>query len=54
MLRSIYDWVMRLAGHRHAQWYLALVSFIESSIFPIPPDAMLVPMTLARPERAWR
>lgn len=54
MLRSVYDWVMRLAGHRHAQWYLAFVSFIESSIFPIPPDAMLVPMTLAKPQRAWR
>jgi membrane protein YqaA with SNARE-associated domain len=40
MLRSFYDWVMRLAGHRHAKWYLAIVSFVESSVFPIPPDAI--------------
>lgn len=53
MLRSFYDWVMRLAGHRHAKWYLAVVSFVESSVFPIPPDAMLVPMTLAKPHKAW-
>ena len=39
MLRNLYDWLMRLAGHRHAQWYLAVVSFVESSVFPIPPDA---------------
>jgi membrane protein YqaA with SNARE-associated domain len=54
MLRALYDWLMRLAAHRHAQWYLALVSFIESSVFPVPPDAMLVPMTLAQPKKAWR
>ena len=54
MLRRLYDWIMRLAAHRHAQWYLAVVSFIESSVFPVPPDAMLVPMTLAKPEKAWR
>jgi len=45
---------MRLAGHRHAQWYLSVVSFVESSVFPIPPDAMLIPMTLAKPANAWR
>ena len=54
MLRRLYDWMMRLASHRHAQWYLAVVSFVESSVFPVPPDAMLVPMTLAKPEKAWR
>jgi len=54
MLRALYDRLMRLAAHRHAQWYLAIVSFVESSVFPIPPDAMLIPMTLAKPERAWR
>ena len=54
MLRRIYDWLMGLAGHRHAPWWLGVVSFVESSVFPIPPDAMLVPMTLAKPAHAWR
>ena len=53
MLRALYDWTMRLAAHRHAQWTLAFVSFVESSVFPIPPDALLVPMTLAKPRKAW-
>ncbi len=54
MLRSLYDWVMRLSGHRHAMSAMAGVSFVESSVFPIPPDAMLIPMVLANPQRAWR
>ena len=54
MLRRLYESVLALAGHRRAGWFLALVSFAESSVFPIPPDAMLVPMCLARPERALR
>jgi len=53
MLRNLYDRVMGLAGHRHAQWLLALVSFAESSFFPIPPDVMLIPMTLAERQKAW-
>ena len=53
MIRSLYDWTMSLAGHRRALPALALVSFLESSIFPIPPDAMLVPMVLADRDRAW-
>lgn len=53
MIRALYDRTLRLAGHRHAEWALAAVSFIESSVFPIPPDALLVPMVLARRERAW-
>ena len=44
---------MRLAGHRHAMPALAAVSFVESSFFPIPPDALMIPMILARPSRAW-
>jgi membrane protein YqaA with SNARE-associated domain len=44
---------MRLAGSRHATPWLAVVSFLESSFFPVPPDAMLIPMVLARPQRAW-
>jgi membrane protein YqaA with SNARE-associated domain len=54
MLRNLYDLVLRLAGHRHAGRWLGVVSFTESSFFPVPPDAMLVPMCLARPDRAWR
>ena len=53
MLRRIYDWVMRLAHHRHAAWALFAVSFTESSFFPIPPDAMLIPMVLADRRKAW-
>lgn len=53
MFRKMYDWVMGLAGSRHAPTSLAVVSFAESSFFPIPPDVMLAPMVLARPERAF-
>jgi len=54
MLRRLYDWVMDLAGHRHAEPALAGVAFIESSVFPIPPDVMLMPMAYAHPQRAFR
>ncbi len=54
MLRRLYDWVMGLAASRHAPASLFAVSFAESSFFPIPPDVMLAPMVLARPDRAWR
>ena len=53
MLRRTYDRIMGLAASRHATPWLAVVSFVESSFFPIPPDAMLIPMVLARPQRAW-
>jgi membrane protein YqaA with SNARE-associated domain len=53
MLRRLYDWTMRLAAHRHANWALAGVSFAESSFFPIPPDIILIPMVLARRAQAW-
>jgi len=53
MLRVLYDRTMALAGHRHALWALAAVSFVESSVFPIPPDVLIVPMVLAARERAW-
>jgi membrane protein YqaA with SNARE-associated domain len=52
MLRALYDKTMALAAHRHANWALAAVSFIESSVFPIPPDVMLIPMVLAKRHRA--
>lgn len=53
MLRSLYDWTLSMAGHRHALWVLALVAFVESSVFPIPPDLMMIPMILAAPHRAF-
>jgi len=54
MLRRLYRWVLTLAESPSAPSALAGVSFAESSFFPIPPDAMLVPMCLARPEHAFR
>ena len=54
MLRDLYDWMMRKAAGENAPWALGIVSFIESSFFPIPPDVMLVPMVLANREKAWR
>lgn len=53
MLRRLYDWTLSLAASRHALPALAAVSFIESSVFPIPPDVLLIPMVLAAPSRAW-
>jgi membrane protein YqaA with SNARE-associated domain len=53
MLRTLYDWTMRLAEHPRALCALAFVAFIESSVFPIPPDVMMIPMILAAPRRAW-
>ena len=53
MLRKTYDWVMGLAGSRHAPSALFAVSFAESSFFPVPPDVMLAPMVLANPKRAY-
>ena len=53
MLRPLYDTVLRLAGGRHAAPWLAIVSFAEASVFPIPPDVMLAPMVFARPDRAY-
>ncbi len=54
MLRRLYDRTLELAGHRHAMWALALVAFVESSVFPIPPDLLIIPMVLAAPAQAWR
>lgn len=50
---GLYSRVMRWSRHPHAARYLAGLSFAESSFFPIPPDVMLAPMSLARPDRAW-
>ena len=53
MLTNLYNWTLRMADHPRALWVLALVSFAESSVFPIPPDVLMIPMILARPSRAW-
>ncbi len=53
MLKRIYDWCVAAADKPYALWILAAVAFAESSFFPIPPDIMLLPMSLARPKRAW-
>ena len=52
-MKKMYDWMMRLASHRGAPQALFWVSFVESSVFPIPPDVMLVPMVLAERRKAW-
>jgi membrane protein YqaA with SNARE-associated domain len=54
LLRRLYDRVVAAAGKPHATWTMGAVSFAESSFFPIPPDVMLIPMALARPDRAYR
>ncbi|TVP95605.1 MAG: DedA family protein [Roseinatronobacter sp.] len=53
MLRSLYDWTLSLARHPNALWALAVVAFIESSVFPIPPDVLMIAMIVARPSRAF-
>ena len=54
MLRRLYSRVMALAASPNAAWWLAAIAFAEASFFPIPPDALLVPMALAKPRAAWR
>lgn len=53
MLRRLYDWCIAASGKPHASWIMGVVSFVESSFFPIPPDVMLIPLSLARPDRAY-
>jgi membrane protein YqaA with SNARE-associated domain len=53
MLRRLYDWCIAAAEKPYASWLMGFVSFVESSFFPVPPDVMLIPMSLARPDRAW-
>ena len=53
MIKGLYDWTISLAESRNALWALAVVAFIESSVFPIPPDILMIPMILAAPRRAW-
>ncbi|MEM1363580.1 MAG: YqaA family protein [Pseudomonadota bacterium] len=53
MLRRLYDWTLSLAETRYALWALAAVAFVESSVFPIPPDILMIPMIIAAPRKAW-
>ena len=52
-MKKLYDWTMSLAASEHAAWALGAIAFAESSFFPVPPDVILVPMTLAQPKKAW-
>lgn len=54
LFTTLYDRVLAWSAHRRAPWFLATLSFAESSFFPIPPDVMLAPMSMARPEQAMR
>src|SRR5690349_20914492 len=53
MLRRLYDWCLGAANKPQASWWLGAVSFAESSFFPVPPVVMLIPMSIARPDRAY-
>lgn len=53
MFRKLYEWTLRWAGSRHAPAAMGVVSFVESSVFPIPADVLFIPMVLAKPEKAW-
>lgn len=54
MLRRLYDWTLAKAAHPHAEWWLAVFSFVEASFFPIPPHPLLGLMCLAEPRKAIR
>ena len=54
MLKRLYDWTMSLAASPHALWALAIVAFVESSVFPIPPDILMIPLIVARPREAFK
>ena len=54
MIRRLYDWTLSLAAHPRALWALAIIAFVESSFFPIPPDVLMIPMIIAAPTRAFR
>lgn len=54
MLRRLYDWTLSLAARKSAEWWLAIIAFVESSVFLVPVDVLFLPMALSRPERAYR
>ena len=53
LLRSLYNWTLKKAEHKYSSWILSIVSFSESSFFPIPPDVLLIPMIIAKKTKAW-
>tara|TARA_B100001250_G_scaffold55204_1_gene42692 strand:+ start:43 stop:627 length:585 start_codon:yes stop_codon:yes gene_type:complete len=53
ILRRLYNWTLNKSGHKNAGWFLGIISFVESSFFPIPPDIILIPMVIAKRARAW-
>lgn len=53
MLRRLYDWTLSLAAHPRALWALAAVAFVEASVFPVPPDVLMIAMIVAAPSRAF-
>jgi membrane protein YqaA with SNARE-associated domain len=54
MLRKLYDWTLSLAARKSAEGWLAVIAFVESSVFLIPADVLFLPMALSRPDRAYR
>jgi membrane protein YqaA with SNARE-associated domain len=54
MLRSLYDWTLSLAARKSAEYWLAFIAFIESSVFLVPADVLYLPMAIARPDKAYR
>lgn len=54
MLKRLYDWTLALAARKTAEVWLAIIAFVESSVFLIPADVLFLPMALARPNRAYR
>jgi membrane protein YqaA with SNARE-associated domain len=54
MLRGLYDWTLSLAARKSAEWWLAIIAFVESSVFLVPADVLYLPMALSRPSRAYR
>lgn len=54
MLRRLYDWTLSLAARKSAEWWLAIIAFVESSVFLVPADVLYLPMALSRPDRAYR
>ena len=53
LLKSLYNWTLKKAEHKYSSWILSIVSFSESSFFPIPPDVLLIPMIIAKRTKAW-
>lgn len=54
MLKSLYDWTLSLAARKSAEWWLAIIAFVESSVFLVPADVLYLPMALSRPDSAYR